>query len=244
MIPHALNGLSFVERLYCHAESDLTSELAKRVKEKPAKGFFVFQSDILLKGDNAVDRMLKDTKGGLWASFTVSAENKINKINECKQALMLAVHKSLEQSTENKKISIRWPDELVYNDKIIGLLRAEYHPSYSDVIILGIDLYLNIFPDQIRSDFETVMTSLLAETGVCQSTGTLLRMIVESFNENTLKPHNELNQRYNEYLYKKGNTVEIDSIRGTLDRVDEFGALCVLADGKLIEIHSGKPRYL
>lgn len=243
MIPHALNGLSFVERLYCHASSVHTNELAKKVKEKPSRGFFVFQTDVLQKGDHAADKMLKDTRGGLWASFSLAINEK-EMICECRQALALAVCMSLAETTTRQNFTIGWPDEIVCNDKLTGILRPEYHPQYRDVAVLGLDLYLNIFPDQIKSGFESVITTILAETGVCQSTGTLLRMIAESFRENRAIPRSVLSERINSCLYKKGKMVRAGSLQGILDHVDEKGAACLLVDGRNVSINDGRLCYL
>lgn len=243
MIPHALNGLSFVERLYCHSSSVHTNELAKKVTEKPSRGFFVFQTDILENGDHGVDKMLKDTRGGLWTSFSMSIDRQ-NMISECRQALALAVCMSLAETTGNRNFTIGWPDEIVCNDKLIGILRSEYHPKYQDVAVLGVDLYLNIFPDQIKNGFESVITTLLAETGVCQSTGTLLRMIAEYFRENRTVERSILNERINSCLYKKGKPVRAGSLHGTLSHVDENGAVCLLVDGKHVAINDGRLCYL
>ena len=243
MIPHALNGLAFVERLYCQAEGHLTSEMAKRIKEKPAKGFFVFQTDTVNSAGNGSEIPLRDTRGGLWASFAVAMDTK-RTFSYCKQAFALAIQSVLSGNVNHKVMSIKWPDEICCNNKTIGVLRDELHPLNNDVVILSMYLYVNAFPDQIISGMEDSVTTMLAETGNCESIGTILRKICESFYENLLFSVNTLLHRYNEHLYKRGSHAELDGRRGIFEHVDENGAFCLLIGDKCMEFHTGKPTFL
>ncbi len=234
MIPHALNGLTYVERLYCYAESELTSQVAKRIKEKPSKGFYVFQADMLTSDYE----ILKDTRGGFWVSFVVRLHNG-RPLAFYMQAAALAIQEVLGQCIDSNNVMIGWPNELWCNNKIVGFIRGEPFPDENDVAIIGFELLINVFPDQIKSGLEEQYTTMLAETGSCQTIGTTLRNVVEEFDKNIQMTGKHLNHDYNEYLYGRGQNVTIDGKCGTLDHVDENGIAWLNIDGKCIEVASG-----
>jgi len=238
MIPHALNGLTYVERLYCYTESENTSHIAKKIKEKPQKGFYVLQSDKLTTGYE----ILKDTRGGFWVSFVARLHDGCS-LALYKQAAALAIQDVLTRCIDNKSIRIGWPNEIWCNEKIVGFINGEQFPGEEDVVIIGFELFINVFQDQISSGFEEKYTTMLAETGSCQTIGTTLRVIVEEFNKNLHEKGSSLNRRYNELLYGRGINVTINGTNGTLDHVDENGAACLVIDGKSTGIVSGICTY-
>ncbi|NLD91178.1 MAG: hypothetical protein GX639_00775 [Fibrobacter sp.] len=238
MIPHALNGLTYVERLYCYAECEHTSQVAKRLKEKPLKGFYVLQTDILTSGHE----ILSDTRGGFWVSFVVRLHNE-RPLTFYVQAAALAMQVVLGQYTDRSNVQIGWPNELWCNKKIVGFIRGEHFPGDDTTAIIGFELFINVFPDQIKSGLEEHYTTMLAETGNCQTIGTTLRIVAEEFDKNIHLTGNLLNHDYNKHLYGRGQNVIIDGVCGTLDRIDENGVACLNADGKYIEVASGTCTY-
>jgi biotin-(acetyl-CoA carboxylase) ligase len=238
MIPHALNGLTYVERLYCYTDSEHTSQVAKKIKEKPQKGIYVLQADKLTSGCE----ILNDTRGGFWVSFVVRLQDGCS-LAFYKQAAALAIQVVLARSIDNKSVQIGWPNEIWCNGKIVGFINGEHFPGEEDVLIIGLELFINVFPDQIKSGLEEQYTTIFVETGSCQTIGTTLRVIVEEFDRNLHETANLLNRRYNEYLYGRGHNVTIDGKTGTLDHVDENGMACLMIDGKCVEIVSGICTY-
>lgn len=238
MIPHALNGLTYVERLYCYTDSEHTSQVAKKIKEKPQKGFYVLQTDKLTSGYE----ILNDTRGGFWVSFVVPLQDGCS-LEFYKQASALAIQVVLERYIDNKGIQVGWPNEIRCNGKIVGFINCEHFPGEEDVVIIGFELFINVFPDQIKSGLEEQYTTIFVETGSCQTIGTTLRVIVEEFDRNLHETGKLLNLRYNEHLYGRGQSVTIDGKNGILDHVDESGLACLLMDGMCIEVVSGICTY-
>lgn len=238
MIPHALNGLTYVERLYCYTDSERTNQVAKKIKEKPSKGFYVLQSDTLTSGYD----ILNDTRGGFWVSFVVRPKDGYS-IAFYKQAAALATQVVLARCIDNKSIQIGWPNEIRCNGKIVGFINGEHFPGEEDVLIIGLELFINVFPDQIKSGFEEQYTTIFVETGSCQTIGTTLRVIVEEFERNIHESANRLNHRFNENLYGRGQNVTIEGKIGALDHVDENGVACLISDGKCSEVVSGICTY-
>jgi len=234
MIPHALNGLTYVERLYCYTESECTSLVAKKIKEKPLKGFYVLQTDTLTSGYE----ILNDTRGGFWVSFVVRLHNG-RSLAFYTQAAALAIQGVLAQCIDSKSVLIGWPNEIWCNGKIIGYINTEPFPGEEDIAIIGLELFINVFPDQIKSGLETRYTTMLTETGNCQTIGTTLRVVVEEFEKNMHLAENLLNNHYNEHLYGRGKNVTIDGKSGTLEHVDENGMACLMIDGTCVEMVSG-----
>jgi biotin-(acetyl-CoA carboxylase) ligase len=238
MIPHALNGLTYVERLYCYTESEHTSQLARKLKEKPSKGFYVLQTDKLTSGYE----ILNDTRGGFWVSFLLRQQSGCS-LAFYTQAAALAIQVVLAQCMDTRSILVGWPNEIWCNGKIIGFIHGEHFPDEEDVVIIGLELFINVFHDQIRSGLEVLYTTMLVETGSCQTIGTTLRVVVEEFDKNIHETGTFLNHHYNEHLYGRGKNVTIDEKYGTLDHVDENGMACLIVDGKCIEVVSGKCTY-
>jgi biotin-(acetyl-CoA carboxylase) ligase len=238
MIPHALNGLTYVERLYCYTDSEHTNQVAKKIKEKPQKGFYVLQTDKLTSEYD----ILNDTRGGFWVSFVVRVQDGCS-LAFYKQAAALAIQVVVAGCTENKTIQVGWPNQLWCNGKIVGFINGESFPGEEDIAIIGFELFINVFPDQIKSGFEEQYTTLFVETGSCQTIGTTLRVIVEEFDRNLRETGDFLNRRYNENLYGRGQCVTIDNKNGILDHVDKNGVVGLIMDGTCIEVESGICTY-
>ena len=243
MIPHTLSGLSFVERFYSYPELESTNAIAKVIKKKPAKTFFVIQADRQNTGRESGDQSIhSDNNNLLWVSIVTTVDTN-NTAVFYNRALAMAIHTSLSNLAPGKKISIKWPNQIYCNDRKIGGINPESHTIFSDVIVLGFWLNVNADPDEFPENLEATETSLFVETGVRQSLSILLRSIIVLYHQNTLAEHNELNRYYSDILYKKGSFVKIAGMNGVFDGVDSDGRFCLLKEGKRILLSAGSPVF-
>jgi BirA family biotin operon repressor/biotin-[acetyl-CoA-carboxylase] ligase len=243
MIPHTLFGLSFVERFYSYPELESTNAIAKVIKKKPAKNFFVIQADRQSSDRGHGDQsILSDNNNLLWVSIVTTVDTKSTALFY-NRALAMAIHTSLSSLAPGKTISIKWPNHIYCNDRKIGEIDPENHSVFLDVIVLGFWLNVNADPDEFPEILQETETSLFLETGVRQSLSILLRSILSLYHQNTLTEHNEVNRYYSDILYKKGSLVEIAGKNGIFEGVDSDGRFCLLKDGKRIVLSAGSPVF-
>ena len=72
MIPHALSGLSFVERFYSLPTTVSTNDAARAFGHRPSRGIYCVQADRQTGGRGRRGTpFFSDSIGGLWVSLVV-----------------------------------------------------------------------------------------------------------------------------------------------------------------------------
>lgn len=243
MIPHALSGLSFVERFYPFPAVGSTNEIARNLDNSPSRGLFVIQADKQTSGRGRRGTPYFSDIGGLWVSIMVPV-NDISTHFNYNRSILLAIFDTIKERFNWAPLAIKWPNDLYWSDKKICGILLENHNRFKNILIVGFGLNVNFqlkhFPPELRS----IATSILIESGRSWPPGKLLHRIMELFfkyiHDNPHSAHN----RYLQNLYKTGATVEINQQVGILHSVDINGQLIIIQNGKTVLINNGTLRFL
>lgn len=140
----------------------------------------------------------------------------------------LAVHRTLSKLLPEKTLHIKWPNDVLLEDKkVCGILcessvtpGAASHPLYVGV---GINVAQTLFPDEIRD----TATSLALHGSLLPSSHILERLLLEldlMFNQILASPASIIDA-CNQHLAYRGNRMRLDEHEGIVEGIDRNGAL-------------------
>ena len=155
-------------------------------------------------------------------------------------AATTAIVDVLQKLSENWNVSIKWPNDIIINDKKAGGILIENILRGSSWIYAIIGFGLNIkqaaFPDELP-----FATSLKIASGKDFETATIRDLLREKILEytDTQAPASEVMDRYNSHLYRKGKPQSFGNETGeweaTILHANANGTLQVqLMDGSIV----------
>ncbi len=221
-----------------YEELDSTNEEAKRNIEN-INDFTLLLADLQTKGKGRNNREWFSPKGeNLYFTIVFKPKIEIKFLTALPIIAGFSMLKLLENIIKNKKIAIKWPNDILIEDRKIAGILIE---NFKERIILGIGLNVNTerFPD-----FKTnIPTSLKIETNTTFDRLLILKNFFKIFYinyrlfEKEKKIPKKLLKEINEKLYLKNEHVTVkfkNSIEsGKVMGINEMGAL-VLEDNILI----------
>lgn len=243
MIPHALSGLSFIERFYSYPVLDSTNATARSMRHHPKKGIYCIQADRQSSGrGRRGGPYFSDCQGGLWVSLVITTDDPSRHFIY-NRAISLAVALTLEQCGKKLPVSIKWPNDIYWGKrKICGIL-LENHPVFPNVIIIGFGLNINMQVSDFPDDLQKIATSVLIETGQHCSLSALLRTILRHYSVIQAADQDKIHGYYLNRLYGKGQTIGINGLSGTFSTVAPDGRLKLINNGIPVFINSGSPVF-
>jgi BirA family transcriptional regulator, biotin operon repressor / biotin---[acetyl-CoA-carboxylase] ligase len=243
MIPHALSGLAFVERFYSYPVLESTNATARSMSHHPKKGIYCIQADRQSTGrGRRGGAYFSDCQGGLWVSLVITTDDPTGHFIY-NRAISLAVALTLEQCGKNLPVSIKWPNDIYWGKrKICGIL-LENHPVFSNVIIIGFGLNVNMRLSDFPDDLQKIATSVLIETEQHCSLSALLRTILRHYAVIQAADQNKIHGYYLNRLYGIGQTISINGLSGIFSSVAPDGRLKLVNNGIPIFINSGSPVF-
>lgn len=242
MIPHALSGLTFIERFYSFPTLASTNDTARSLKHRPEKGMFCIQADSQTAGKGRRGgSFFSESVHGLWVSLVAPLKDHHFVYN---RAISLAIAMTLEQCGSQHPVSIKWPNDIYWGGrKACGIL-LENHSCFQDVIIIGFGINVNTGEEEFPPELRTIATSVLIETGKKCSLSALLRTILKQFSVILSSDQNIAHALYSERLYGKGETIGINGLKGIFSSVEPDGRLKLINNGIPVMIYSGSPVFL
>lgn len=196
------------------------------------------------KGRGRRGRQWISPSGGLWCSLLLHADS-IQKITTIQLPLIagVATAAAIQEFTHGNggvEISLKWPNDLIINNKKFGGILAE---SRSNAIVLGIGINCNLKIEALSHRWQNLRptnilfpaTSLLEESKQEVNIGKLLAAILLSIETWLSKVQDEGFQvvvsRWKQISRIIGKTVKINTgtqtIEGVVSDLDESGALIV-----------------
>lgn len=140
---------------------DSTNQKAKELASKGAKDGTIIISEIQESGSGRFKRVWSSPKGGIWFSMILRPNIAPPECTKLTQITAAAMYKSLSSFGAN--VNIKWPNDIVLNNKkLCGILtELKCDLETVDYLIVGIGLNVNIenFADEISS----IATSLKIE---------------------------------------------------------------------------------
>jgi BirA family biotin operon repressor/biotin-[acetyl-CoA-carboxylase] ligase len=243
MIPHALSGLSFVERFYPFPTVDSTNEFARNLDKCPSNGLYVIQADKQTAGRGRRGTPYFSENGGLWVSIMIPVKDISTHFNY-NRSILLAILDTIKERFNSAQLAVKWPNDLYWADKKICGILLENHNRFKNILVVGFGLNVNFHTRHFPSQLHPIATSILIETGRTWPPGKLLHRIMEFFYNYIHQNPQSVHNKYLKYLYKTGAVVEINQQVGILESVDIDGQLRIVQNGKTVLVNNGKLRYL
>ncbi len=151
----------------------------------------------------------------------------------------------------NLKIKIKWPNDLIYQNKKLGgvLGEASYKGSILSYLILGFGINtncnLNDFPEELRNKVTSLKIILEREIENLKLMNAILERIDFWYKTDFSIMKSELITSINEHsIFKKGENLKLKTTRalleGKYEGIDKNGALLLYSKGKKMKIYSGQ----
>ena len=225
-------------------EIDSTNNYLKN--SYPLLDNFTFVSaDYQSKGKGRNDRILESIKGSNLMFSILIKDHKLIEIYPL-LSLMSAVEISkLLESYGINNVSIKWPNDVLVNDKkICGILLEGQLPNY---VVIGIGLNVNQkeFPNNLRRPATSISNELNKDINLEQLKETLFPSIVNHFNKLNKDDYLSYFNNHN-YLLNKRVKVDINNqtFIGEVVGVDKNFNLQILSRDILLHIDSGEVEIL
>jgi BirA family biotin operon repressor/biotin-[acetyl-CoA-carboxylase] ligase len=244
MLPHSLNRLPFVERFYSHHVTGSTNDIARSMRELPARGIFVVQADRQTAGrGRSGASFFSDTEKGLWASI-ITPLGSLNEHFVHNRALSLAICEAVEMVTGCSNVcAIKWPNDIYWGERKLGGILLENHFLRSDILVIGFGVNIKVRTADFPAGLQPVATSLFIETGKEFSRSAVLEKILERYDANLMTDLQKTHYAYAGRLYGLGHTAEIEGAQGIFAGVEMDGRLKLAAGRETKHFISGHLKF-
>lgn len=244
MLPHALNGLDFVERFYSFEEIDSTNEYAKKLKHTPQKGIYIVQAEKQHAGRGRRGNSFYSAhNGGLWVSI-VTPMKEISDHFVHNRAISLAICETLKKRDPRRSLRIKWPNDIYWGDRKVAGILLERTPASDNSVIIGFGLNVNIPQDAFPHNLQHCATSLLRETGIRHSQVAILRKILRLYHHCCIADQKDMHGFYCSNLYKLGSRAALDKVEGVFEKVEQNGRIIIRTENGPQAFSSGTLRFI
>jgi biotin-[acetyl-CoA-carboxylase] ligase BirA-like protein len=238
-----IRKLSFVEQLFQFNSIESTNTFAKSLKDLPENGIVVVCADKQTAGrGQRQNTFFSEAKGGIFASIVCPIEDITSHFNY-NRAISLAIYDAVKSTCPAAQLSIKWPNDIYWDDKkLCGILLENIQQSSRHIVVgfgINVNITLKTFPQDIRD----IATSLMIETGKNHSEHVLLRKILEWFWKYLALESAAAHLLYASRLYKKGFDCEVNGQKGIFIGVLEDGRMRLKTVDKEMFLSSGPVRF-
>jgi BirA family biotin operon repressor/biotin-[acetyl-CoA-carboxylase] ligase len=231
-------------------ETDSTNaEIIRHLSSHPSEEGLVVIADCQTGGKGRSGRVWHSAPGtGIYLSMLIQPNLSPEQLPivtlMAGLATAIAVNEFIPQPAQ-----LKWPNDLLLNNKKIAGVLCEYHATKIPVVIIGIGINVNHthFPLEIKD----IATSLKLESGIETNRTTLIKQLVTQldFQYSELKKNRvqALIDNWTCHSNLFGKPISINkgeqSITGKAIRLDPLGRLVILDEsGKEIVLDSGEVR--
>ena len=225
-------------------EIDSTNNYLKN--SYPLLDNFTFVSaDYQNKGKGRNDRVWESNKGSNLMFSILIKDPKLIDISSLLSLYSAVEISKLLESFGINNVSIKWPNDVLVNDKkICGILLEGQLPHY---VVIGIGLNVNQkqFPDNLRRPASSMANELNKDINLEALKETLFHNIVNNFNKLDKEPYLSYFNKHN-YLLNKRVKVNINqqTFIGEVVGIDRNFNLQILSHDILLHIDSGEIEIL
>ena len=250
-IKSVLNTKWIGEELYFFEEIDSTNTKAKQLEETGDSSGTLVVSNMQTSGKGRRGRHWDSPSDtGVFMTLILKPNMNPSKASMLTLVMALAVVKACNEIVESSSCYIKWPNDIVLNNKkICGILtEMSAEMDYINHIVIGIGINANVasFPEELKEK----ATSIKIENENEVKRALLINRILvhfeqeyETFMQN--KSLKEQLQEYNKFLINKDKEVTIiehsNQYQGVALGIDEAGELLVKKeDGKIEAVYAGE----
>ena len=197
------------------------------------------------KGKGRNDRVWESVKGlNLMFSFLIKDPKLLNESTALSLMAAVEVSKLLESYKLNN-VSIKWPNDVLANDKkICGILLEGQLPNYL-VIGVGLNVNQNEFPSNLRRPATSISNELNKDIDLGVIKEQLFPNIVNNFNKLDKDSYLSYFKKHN-YLLNKRVKVNINQqlFIGEVVGIDDNFNIQILSNDLLLHVDSGELEIL
>lgn len=231
------------QHLHFH-EIDSTNNYLKNSYQLLDNFTFV-SADYQSAGKGRNDRKWESAKGcNLMFSFLIKDKKLLKKAPILSILTAVEVSKLLERYGLNN-VSIKWPNDVLVNDKkICGILLEGQLPHY---LVVGVGLNVNQkeFPSNLRREATSLSTELKKDLDIEAIKEQLFLNIVNNVNEVFINDDLSYFEQHNYLLNKKVKvTINQQLFIGEVVGIDDYFNIQILCDDILLHVDSGEIEIL
>ena len=225
-------------------EIDSTNNYLKNSYQLLDNFTFVF-ADYQNKGKGRNDRVWESNKGSNLMFSVLIKDPKLIEISSLLSLYSAVEISKLLESFGIYNVSIKWPNDVLVNDKkICGILLEGQLPHY---VVIGIGLNVNQkeFPSNLRRPATSISNELNKDINLEELKETLFPSIVNNFNKLNKDDYLSYFNKHN-YLLNKRVIVNINqqTFIGEVVGIDKNFNLQILSHDILLHIDSGEIEIL
>jgi BirA family transcriptional regulator, biotin operon repressor / biotin---[acetyl-CoA-carboxylase] ligase len=228
---------------------DSTDLEAKRMIKRGVRGNHVIVSAVQTRGKGRNGNFWHSPDGNLYFSIVFDHKNNLSNLSQLSLVTSLSCHEAMQYFLNDKELSlfpklfkIKWPNDLLLNDKkFCGILLQTlpcmdvHEDKIINYLIIGVGMNLTNSPKNIN-----YLTTSLKEEGIEHKYNDVFNKIMERFNENyklwQAEGFSDIRSRWIQNTYNVGKKVFFDmkgkKNSGLFKDIDEDGQM-------VIELESG-----
>ncbi|GAB6169739.1 biotin--[acetyl-CoA-carboxylase] ligase [Clostridium carnis] len=211
-----------------------TNTFAKSIAYEEPNGTLII-SEVQTDGKGRLDRDWSSPKGGIWASLLLKPN--LEPIQAPKITQIAAAALTLTLKNYNLDIKIKWPNDLLLNNKKFCGILTEMSCDMDRInyIILGFGININISKEEIPDNLINKATSLSIESSKNFNRVSLLCDFLKNF-EDLFREILETNDAKTSIEICKNNSLIIGKEISLLTRFGEESVICmdILPSGSLL----------
>jgi BirA family biotin operon repressor/biotin-[acetyl-CoA-carboxylase] ligase len=149
-------------------------------------------------------------------------------------AVGIIVLKTLKYFFQDINLKLKWPNDVLLNDKKIAGILLERDIGNNSLII-GLGLNLNSYPSQTM-----FRATSLKEEGYLLDKREFLDVFVRTFDNYNFGDFTITRREWTKYAFKLGEEIEVNGIRGIFEELDVNGRLILrINKNEVVKISSG-----
>ena len=237
-------NISMQHHLLHFKEIDSTNDYLKNSYQLLDHFTFV-SADYQSHGKGRNERIwISEPGDNLMFSFLIKDEELLKQPNIISLVVAMEVA-CLIESYGVKKVSIKWPNDVLVGDKkICGILAEAQIPDYL-VVGVGININQEKFPKDLRRPATSLSLELNKEVSVDEFKEELIKRIVKSLENLDTAPYLEYYKKHNYLLFKQVRVLfDEKEFIGQVQGIDNFFNLKVYGRDRMMLIDSGEIEIL
>lgn len=248
LIKH-LEKHGFSGKLYFFKELDSTNNFARDMAEKGEPHLTLIVAEKQYSGRGRLNREWFSPPGGLWLSLLLKPAVPVKSAHHFTFITGVAVAHAINKVT-SLKISLKWPNDLLLNEKKLGgiLTEAKTDREKLKYLILGMGINVNIehelFPEELKEE----ATSLFIETTQIVERAELLGVFIEEWQKEETRYLNKgfeaILKDWRQFASILGQKIRVETSKEVLEGIvtdisPSGGLMLKTTTEKTIEIISG-----
>ncbi len=253
--PFLTNNTTVGSKFFFSDEIDSTNIKAHSLAEKETENGTVILAERQTAGKGRLGRQWESPETtGIYCSVVLKPQLALPETALITFIAAIAISEAIRQICPTLQTQIKWPNDILVNDKkIVGVLtEASAEMQHVNYIVVGFGINVNIPPEQLPQRVIFPASSLMAESGYIIDRIKLTALCLKQldFWYNCLEKKDgpeKILKRWHELSSMIGREVTVKQINsdisGTIEGVSKDGALLVKENNTIHTIYSGDVKY-